>query len=298
VLDLQINDAALSADVHALNVLSADAITVIKAYNLQSANPHVLVTEIQGYQQTAIECLFQVGARLLLLRKLMQHGEWIKTLHALGMNEKTAARIAQATVKYTGDGKQRSDKLLSLGKTKLLELMVLDDDDIDVLEQGGQVGQMSLDKIDTSSCSELRAMVREYIQENNAQKALVAAKDQKINDQSLKLEKARKFKPNPDSEAKNLAEQAQLDEVSNCVREVELAFMRLNIVVADVANNCDNEAVKARVVAQVHYLQSRVAECAQENGFSQMGADFVVPWLKDQPAATSATTKTTGGKKA
>jgi hypothetical protein len=285
VLDLQINDAALSADVHALNVLSADAIAVIRDYNLQSANPHVLVTEIQGYQQTAIECLFQVGARLLLLRQLLQHGEWVKTLESIGMEERMARRIAQATVKYRAGNKPRSDKLLGLGKTKLLEIMVLDDDDIDVLEQGGQVGQMSLDKIDTSSCSELRAMVREYIQENNAQKALVAAKDQKINDQSLKLEKARKFKPNPDSEAKNLAEQAQLDEVANCVREVEMAFMRLNIVVADVVANCSTDAVKARVVSQVHYLQKRVSECAEENGFSQIAEGATVPWLAD--AATT-----------
>jgi hypothetical protein len=285
VLDLSVNDAAISADVHALNALSADAITVIKAYGLQSANPNVLVTEIQGYQQSAVECLFQIGARLLLLRKLLQHGEWIKSLHTLGMNERTAQRIAQATVKYTGDGKQRSDKLLGVGKSKLLELMVLDDDEIDVLDQGGQIGELDLDEVARMSVTELRRALREARMELEAKDSLISTKDQKVNDLDVKLRSARKFKPNPDSEATSLAEQAQLDEVATCVREVEMAFMRLNIVVADVVANCGTDAVKARVVQQVHYLQKRVSECAEENGFSQIAEGATVPWLAD--AATT-----------
>jgi hypothetical protein len=269
-----------AVDQSAFDGVSAKALEVIKTYKLQSANPDVLVTEIRSWQQTAVESLFQVGARLLLLARITPHGEWLARLDGLGMNERTARRIMQATVKYTGDGKQRSEKLLTVGKSKMLELMMLDDEDIDVLDAGGQVGELDLDDVARMGVSELRHAVRELRATEESKDMLIQKKDQKINDLDVKLKNAKKFKPSSGSEAQTAAEQAQLDELAAAVREAELAFTRLAVVTADIVDTCPNEAVRGRAAQSLRYIQARINECAEQHGFAKLEGDHTPEWLK------------------
>jgi hypothetical protein len=279
---IEINHEALESDTQALNVLSVEANKVIQTYGLQTANAGVLTLEIRAYQQAAVDALFQIGARLLLLNKMLMHGEWISTIESLGMNIKTAQRIVQATVKYTGDGKQRTDKLLSMGKTKLLELMVLDDEDIDILDQGGKVGELDLDEISRMSTSELRKALREARMNEEAKQSLIESKDQKINDLDIKLKSAKKFKPSPDSEAQTLAEQAQLDELGSATREIELGMARLMVVINDVIGSGAGEAIQGRAYQSIQYIHKRLQETAAENGIplGDDQGDGTPAWLR------------------
>lgn len=279
-LPVDVDYTPSETDVLALNTLTDGARQVIQTYGLKTANPDILICEIRGWQQSAVDALFQVGARLQLLHAVVPHGEWIERLDALGMDRRTASRIVQATTKYVGDGKARGDKLLSLGKSKLLELMVLDDEDIDVLDAGGQVGELDLDEVSRMGVSELRKAVREERQRIEAKDALLTKKDDKINALDEALTHAKRFKPNKNSEAKTREEQSQLDEIAAAVRAAELAFARLAVVTTEVMENATSQAIQGRAAEGLRYIQARMTELAEEHGLAGLAGDGQPVWMK------------------
>ncbi|MFX5344459.1 hypothetical protein ABTC63_21730, partial [Acinetobacter baumannii] len=74
-------------------------------------------------------------------------------------------------------------------QTKLLELVTLDDDEIQVIEQGGSIGELSLDSIETMSARELKDELRKIKADKEAADLLLQKKDQKINELDAKLTK-------------------------------------------------------------------------------------------------------------
>ncbi|MDT1857730.1 hypothetical protein FPK33_23925, partial [Acinetobacter baumannii] len=73
--------------------------------------------------------------------------------------------------------------------TKLLELVTLDDDEIQVIEQGGSIGELSLDSIETMSARELKDELRKIKADKEDADLLIQKKDQKINELDAKLTK-------------------------------------------------------------------------------------------------------------
>lgn len=282
IVQAGLDSAELAEASQALANLSASARDIMRNYNLASANPDVLVSEIRAFQGSAVEAMFNVGVRLMVMRQVVPNGEWVSRLASIGMNDRTARRIVQATVKFNDPRKLRSEKLLAIGTSKMLELLVLDDDSIDVLDGGGEVQELDLDDVARMSPTELRDTLREMKADLEAKDTLVQAKDQKINDLDVKLRNAKKFKPSADSEAQTAAEQAQLDEISSAVREVELGMARLAVVVSDVMLNTSNEAVRGRALQGIQYLVKRIHESVTENG---LDVDVAMPgrpdWLAD-----------------
>jgi hypothetical protein len=280
-------DLAADADhTSALALLNDSTRDIIRNFSLASANPDVLCSEIRGYQASAVEAMFHIGVRLMVLRQVVPHGEWTKRLEGMGLSDRTARKITTATIKFADPRKSRSDKLLSLGKTKLIELLVLDDEDLDTLDGGGEVGELDLDDVACMSVSELRAALRELRQHADAKDSLIRAKDDKINDLDVKLKQAKKFKPSPDSIAKTQAEQAALDEVAAAVREVELGVARLSVVVGEALDTIHNEAVQARMAEQLRYVHARVAECLDHHVQDKLAGSYVPEWARAADANT------------
>ena len=263
----------------ALNALSENARAIMANYSLASANPEVLVAEIKGFQASAVDAMFNIGVRLMLLRTVTPNGQWLATLGEVGINDRAARRIVMATIKYNDPRKQRSEKLLALGKGKLIELLTLDDDSIDALDKGGQIGELDLDEIARMSPTELRGALREAKADNQAKDSLVESKNKKIDDLDIKLKAAKKFKPKPDAEAQTLHEQNQLDELAAATREAEVAIARLAVVVRDIFEEGSSEAVSTRAMQALTYVGQRMKEIAEEHGLSKIKGD-VPAWLK------------------
>ena len=142
-----------------------------------------LEDEIRFYQRRSVEALLAVGTRLLLLKEMTPHGQFMRRVELLGFNERTARRFMQAAFKTS-----KSANLAVLaghidGSGKFLELITLDDDDLAELAEGGSVAGLTLDNIDTMSASELRATLR-------ARDKLLKEKTEKINDLAVQVEKA------------------------------------------------------------------------------------------------------------
>ncbi|WP_455737921.1 DUF3102 domain-containing protein [Citrobacter farmeri] len=167
-----------------------------------------IVHETRFYMAQSAEAMLEAGKRLVILKENEPHGDFINILeNDLGLEPRVARRMMQASVKFLGNGDQNSKRtaLTVLGKTKLYELMVLDDEELDALADGGTVAGATLDDIDRMTSRELKAALREARETNAAQQSVLADKNEKIDSLSTKLEKKSRIQPpKPDEEVKKL----------------------------------------------------------------------------------------------
>lgn len=96
------------------------------------------------------EAMLEAAKRLTILKECEPHGEFESIVRdALGIPERTAQRLMQASIKYTSPQlSAKAPALALLGKTKLFELMTEDDDVLYELADGGTIAGMTLDDID------------------------------------------------------------------------------------------------------------------------------------------------------
>lgn len=147
-----------------------------------------LEDEIRFYQRRSVEALLECGKRLLVLKELTPHGEFVQRVELLGFHIKTAQRFMTAASKTA-----KSDKLSFLaGQVKsasaFLELVTHDDDELAVLEH--------MDDVDRMSASQLRAALREARADRQATQEVLDKKNQRID--QLEREKVRIAATPPD----------------------------------------------------------------------------------------------------
>lgn len=108
--------------------------------------------------------VMEVGAYFLLMREQCAHGEFLERLERLDTEPRVAQQYMQITLRFASNANAHSH-LSALGKTKLLEMLVLDNDEIKQLTNGASVRGVSLDDIDRMSTRELRAALRKEKQD-------------------------------------------------------------------------------------------------------------------------------------
>lgn len=102
------------------------------------------------------------GIRLVKLRRACAHGEFLPLLKHIGLSPRRAQKLMNAAVRAFGpnlEGASRT-KLLELGPGKFGELMSLDDEELDLLAEGGEVQGLTMDAVDRMSVRDLRQRLR------------------------------------------------------------------------------------------------------------------------------------------
>ena len=244
-----------------------------------------LEDEIRFYQQRSVEAVLELGKRLLILKEITPHGEFTKRIEMLGISKRTAQRFMSVVLKFS---KTTTLSLLekSGNGSKLLELMVLDDDDIDVIDQGGSIGDVSLDSIETMSVRELKKALREAKADNEnkdqaiqAKDQIIQKKDQKINELDEKVTKAyspAEIKKRAESEAQQI-ELAALDTLRVASNSFLIAFNTyINAIggVLDTASEKDlpklYEPVNESLVATCQRFAQYIHSMGVEIDFEEM----------------------------
>ena len=144
-----------------------------------------LEEEIRFYQRRSVEAVLETGKRLLLLKEISGHGEFMPSLDRLGIGQSLANKLMAATFKFSNSESTTILSLPNLNQGKLLELLVLDDAEIEALDDGETVRGVKLDDIDCMSVSELRRALRVSAAEHAAE---LADKDAVIVQKSAKIE--------------------------------------------------------------------------------------------------------------
>ncbi|MDX1491297.1 MAG: hypothetical protein R3332_08420 [Pseudohongiellaceae bacterium] len=139
-----------------------------------------LENETQFYLRESASSMLEAGRRLILLKEHEKHGEFIGSLDRIGLSPRAAQKMMQVAVKFA-----KAPTLAHLGKSKMLELMVEDDDDLEALADGGTVAGLKLDDIDKMSVRELKSALRKAREKAKAEaevtEKLLESKDEKIN---------------------------------------------------------------------------------------------------------------------
>lgn len=155
----------------------------------------IIVDRAKHCQHAIVGQMLELGRSLIILKEHLAHGDFITTIEGeLGMSRHTAKKFMQATLKFCGEGLQdTTPKLVQLGKSKLLELVTQDDDDLKELAEGGTVAGLKLDEVDRMSVQELRKALRNARADKDALSKVMANKDSRLNELSKELEKKRHY---------------------------------------------------------------------------------------------------------
>ena len=158
----------------------------------------------------AQEAFFEFGRVLVVLKEHMPHGKFQATVKSeFGISPESARKMIQATVKFCSPQLLKAQpKLLTLGKSKLFELMTEDDEDLQELADGGSVNGITLDDVDLMTIKELRAALRESRETAEAKDKIIADKNKKVDELAEKLAKKQTGKePSPEDVGSELTMQ-------------------------------------------------------------------------------------------
>ncbi|WP_121775561.1 hypothetical protein [Acinetobacter bereziniae] len=256
---------------------------------------------IRLYQRRTIEDLFELGKRLLLLKEQCQHGEFVNRVELLGFDKSIARKLMVATLKFS---KVETSPLLKNVKSqsKLLELIILDDEEIQVIEDGGSIGDINLDSIETMSVRELKKALREAKQtiaskdqDIETKNQVIQKKDQKCNELDEKLTKLNspvEVAKRAETEDQQI-EKAAMETLSTESHMLLNAVMRFNNAingVLDVANEKHIGQLYERVDETVIASYQRIATFTQTLGVQVDFENMVSPeWLFPQAEKTAQT---------
>lgn len=188
-------DAVIAGDISAANqlaLITRETETRVRAVAQQlgyqlpadATDPDLIQRDIAANMRRSVEACLQVGMGLRVLKEACEHGSFIARLDALGIDRKVAAKFMQSAAKFSNVATSRHLLQAAGSQSKLFEMLVLDDEQIEELELTGQTGELSLDDVATMSVKELRAAVREA----RAEKAAV---DKVLSDKNTANDKLR-----------------------------------------------------------------------------------------------------------
>lgn len=236
-----------------------------------------MVNECKHYMGASAEAMLEAGKRLIVLKENEGHGEFTDLLeNRLGLNKRTAQQMMQATVKYmtpTLQSKAQAPALLALGKAKLLDLLVEPDEAIEALVDGGTLAGLDLDDIQAMSSRELRAALAESRKKAAAKDAVIAKKDQKLNELTEAEERRR-------SGTASEREQQQLDDVREAGLAAEMAVRQLLATAGGVNDAPATEAAGTAARHAVEFVAQVLAGLISERGLAVDFQEMVTPhWL-------------------
>lgn len=144
-----------------------------------------VIAEAAFFVNQGSESFFEAGRRLILLKEHEQHGEFLKALENIGLDARAARKLMTVAARFAD-----TKALQALPRSKMLELAVLDDEDLDELDKGGSVAGLTFDEVDRMGVRELRAQLRQerkkHAEDNEASEKLLERKDKKINELARK----------------------------------------------------------------------------------------------------------------
>lgn len=162
----------------------------------------------QAMRQT-VEGMFELGRVLIVLKEHMTWEKFADVCEVFGMSVRAAQQLTQATRRFATPQMQKAQsKLMELGKSKLLELLVEEDETLTELADGGEVNGMTLDDVDRMTVRELRAALRESRDTAEAKDKIIADKNKKVDELAEKLAKKQTGKePSPEDVGSELTMQ-------------------------------------------------------------------------------------------
>jgi hypothetical protein len=195
-----LNEAAferLGSNANELVLVQAQHESAVRAVALQvgyqlpadCTDPDLIQRDISANMRRSVEACLEVGRGLAVLKTACAYGNFMARLDVLGIDARVAQKFMQSAKRFTNTPLTAHLTRAIGNQTKLFEMLVLDDDQLEELELTGQTGELRLDEIATMSVKELRTALREARAEGEANQSILDKKNSTID--RLEREKKR-----------------------------------------------------------------------------------------------------------
>lgn len=228
-----------------------------------------------------LEGMFELGKALIVLKEHTEHGRFIEiSKNEFGISKMEVSRLIRATERFTTPQMQKAQpKLITLGKSKLLELLVEDDDTLVELTEGGDINGNTLDDVDRMTIKELRLALREAREDKQAKDEVISQKSAKIDELAEKLAKQKVKEPRPGDVARELSAQLASTEVAARSEISKLKDIFDGFAAHTLAHGSDHTALMVGAINQL------ILDCERLRNKYDLPADAptdtVPAWLQE-----------------
>lgn len=228
-----------------------------------------------------LEGMFELGKALIVLKEHTEHGRFIEiSKNEFGIGKMEVSRLIRATERFTTPQMQKAQpKLITLGKSKLLELLVEDDDTLVELTEGGDINGNTLDDVDRMTIKELRLALREAREDKQAKDEVISQKSAKIDELAEKLAKQKVKEPRPGDVARELSAQLASTEVAARSEISKLKDIFDGFAAHTLAHGSDHTALMVGAINQL------ILDCERLRNKYDLPADAptdtVPAWLQE-----------------
>ena len=166
------------------------------------------------------------GCKALLVTRIhLDDGRWGEFLRRVGLESSVARRMVAAARKFSSADKKPLVQAATT-KSKLFEMLILDDEEITKISQGANDALITLDEVDRMTVTELRTALRDARADGDATKKVLEDKNKKLDKQSAELEKLKTTKADRPKTDYNLR-QVRAD-LQGDVYELEIVLKRIS----------------------------------------------------------------------
>ncbi|MEW6330211.1 MAG: hypothetical protein AB1560_01990 [Pseudomonadota bacterium] len=184
-IDVPVNEKAIA---QATADLDKDAKRLMRIEELYGDgdpyNTQICIQKARFRLSDAAESVLEAGKQIIRIKEHEPHGEFLEALKRIGIEPRPAQKIMQAAVKFSNPQMRRLTA--HLNKTKLLELVSEEDEELQELANGGTLYGLELDDIERMSSSELRKALRKEKQQRKedqeTHERLLVDKNKKIDE--------------------------------------------------------------------------------------------------------------------
>lgn len=247
-------------------------------------DPDLIQRDIAANMRRSVEACLEVGRGLRTLKAACGHGNFLERLDALGLEDRVARRFMESATRFASLGSSSALTKAIGNQTKLFEMLVLEDEEIQELELTGQTGELSLDDVATMSVKELRKALRQEREDKKALQQVAADKNAKIDELATKLAKQpRVIVLPPDEDAKQLRQEVAAvayEAETDIAGKLRGAFNKL----AEHAEQTgiDHRGFKAHLV---HQLQGLLADIRSEFQLPEFDGEEDFSWMRGEATA-------------
>lgn len=232
-----------------------------------------------------MEGMFELGRALIILKEHTEHGRFTEIVKSqFGIGHAETARLMSATQRFATPQMQKAlPKLMDLGKSKLLELLVEEDVTLAGLAEGGEVNGMTLDDVDRMTVRELRVALRENREQLAAKDKVLGDKNAKIDELAEKLEKSKKKgtvkEPDPADVANELHMMVGTKEVAIRSQVVQLGELFGQMAAHETAHGLSH---RAKMVGVINQIMMDLNHLREQFGLPNETPDSDIPeWLPE-----------------
>lgn len=268
------------------NIQAAHSVMVMEQWgNGEMYNEERWIERGRHAVRQTLEGMFELGRTLIILKEHTEHGRFrdiVAKEFGIGRNE--TARLMAATQRFATPQMQKAlPKLMDLGKSKLLELLVEEDVTLVGLADGEEVNGMTLDDVDRMTVRELRVALRENREQLAAKDKVLGDKNAKIDELAEKLEKSKKKstvkEPEPADVASELHMMVGSKEVAIRSQVVQLGELFEQMAAHEAAHGLSHRAKMVGVINQIMMDLNRLRDVY--NLPSEIPDDDIPEWLDE-----------------